>query len=675
MPNSTLSRHSRALGVLTTLSLAPLALVGCKDKAPDATAQAQAPTRAVAPGAESSTTASRSAKGLHDAQFPTAIPTFRHGDGVFGHILLNDVSNLLAELGQVAPPAHKGKFDEGALRALAAMALEQRGVIAQNINLKAPMGCALLDLKKYPDAPTACAIGYKGGATALVRDLGAQNKLEDAKGHLAAYDLEGKTLFIDDLSSHAAISIYPGAFAEAREYLDANIVKRSAGLTGNVEATLFIRSLIEKYPEEVKPLLDQFDSQTGSEQSKMIAKSLYPNDDAAATKLAAAIDEAQDMSAGSQGENLKNSTQATLTIGLHGWGLQLGGAIVPSEGSDLLSYAKLADQSASREISLELPATADMFMSGYQSPASWKSEPMARNINSLCGVWAALTSAPDSGVCTKAFNDFNAALEPTNTGQSVVFHAPKEGSILGSVGAILRTTGNRRELFVSTAKSVSIQTLLGARAAESVSYTFEADKRNHDGVPVDRMTLAMTDELKGRLRSDAKDVKDTDRVLMERLLSSNLVIERAEFDKRIVMSVTVGGDEAFTNNTIDVAKGKGERVDAAAINAIFNHHPQSQSIGAANPQAFVDIVRSIAKLDATNPESERMLAQLPTDLATDLATMRMYSELLPSGTGSIQALIDADFLADAVNRVMKASQGRAAGGDSASNGTGASNPF
>lgn len=675
MPNPTLSRHSRALGVLTTLSLASLVLPGCKDKATDATAQAQAPARAAAPAVDSNTPASRNAKGLHDAQFPTAIPTFSHGDGVFGHILLNDVSNLLAELGQVAPPAHKGKFDEGALRALAAMALEQRGVIAQNINLKAPMGCALLDLKKYPDAPTACAIGYKGGATALVRDLGAQDKLEDPKGHLAAYDLEGKTLFIDDLGGHAAISIYPGAFADAREYLDANIVKRTAGLTGNIEATLFIRGLIDKYPEEVKPLLEQLDSQTGSEQSKMIAESLYPDDGAAATKLAAAIDKAQEMGAGSQRENLENSTQATFTIGLHGWGLQVGGAIVPAEGSDLLNYAKLADQSASREITLELPAAADMFMSAYQSPASWKAEPLAENFNSLCGVWAALTSAPDSGVCTKAISDFNTALEPTNTGQTVVFHAPKEGSILGSLGAILRTTGDRRELFVSTAKSVSVQTLLGERAAKSVTYTFEADKRTHEGVPVDRVTLAMTDELKGRIRGDAKDVKDADRALMERLLASNLVIERAEFDGRIVMSVTVGDDEAFTNNTIDVAKGKGDRVDPAAINAIFDHHPQSQSIGAANPQAFVDIVRNIVKLDAINAESERMLAQLPTDLATDLATMRMYSELLPSGTGSIQALIDAGFVADAVDRVMKASLRRPAGGPSAANGSGASNPF
>ena len=49
MPNPTLSRHSRALGVLTTLSLASLVLPGCKDKATDATAQAQAPASAAAP--------------------------------------------------------------------------------------------------------------------------------------------------------------------------------------------------------------------------------------------------------------------------------------------------------------------------------------------------------------------------------------------------------------------------------------------------------------------------------------------------------------------------------------------------------------------------------------------------------------------------------------------------
>ena len=109
----------------------------------------------------------------------------------------------------------------------------------------------------------------------------------------------------------------------------------------------------------------------------MIAESLYPDDAAAATKLAAAIGEAQEMSGGSQRENLENSTQATFTLGLHGWGLQIGGAIVPAEGSDLLDNAKLADESASRDITLELPAAADMFMSAYQSPASWKGAPLA----------------------------------------------------------------------------------------------------------------------------------------------------------------------------------------------------------------------------------------------------------------------------------------------------------
>ena len=64
-----------------------------------------------------------------------------------------------------------------------------------------------------------------------------------------------------------------------------------------------------------------------------------------------------------------------------------------------------------------------------------------------------------------------------------------------------------------------------------------------------------------------------------------------------------------------------------------------------------------------------------TDLATDLATMRMYSELLPSATGTFQVVMDSGFLADAVDRVLKANQGQPSGGPSTQNGVGASNPF
>jgi len=652
MPNRNLQCYSRAIGVLSILSLPALTLAGCKDKSAETDATAQQGENSEAGEGTAPASAARGTKGVHDAHFPTTIPTFRHDEGIYGHVILNDVSNLLAELGQVAPPVHKGKFDEGALRALAAMALQQRGVIAQNINLKAPMGCALLDMKKYPDAPTACAIGYKGGAASLVSDLGEQGKLEDAKGHLAAFDLDGQTLFIDDLKTHAAISVYPGAFADAREYLDSNIVKRTTGLTSNIEATLFIKSLLEKYPDEIKPLLDQFAPDDNS-QSTTIAEGIYPDDAAASAKLVEALDEASKMSSGSQRKNFENATQATITVGLHGWGLQLAGALVPAEGSYLLSAAKLADKSASRDLALEIPATADAFISTYQSPASWRHEPLTTNFNTLCGVWAAMTSAAEPGACAKTITDLNTRLEPTNTGLTALFHAPIAGSVVGGLGGILRTSGDRREFFVSIAKSVSIAKLLGERATKSVSFIFEENKRTHDGVAVDRVTIAMTDDLKTRLQDSATG---GDKALLATLLSSALVLERAEIEGRVIWSSTVNEREAFTNMTIDAAKGKGARVDKAMVNTIFDHHPQAQSIGAANPQVFVDIVRNIAKLVPDDPQAVRLLSQLPTDLSTDLTMLSLYNDLIPSGTGAAQVLINAEFMADAVDRVMKASQ-------------------
>ncbi|MGB1698304.1 MAG: hypothetical protein ACPHRO_00010 [Nannocystaceae bacterium] len=663
MPSLNFTRHSRALGVLSILSIPALGLAGCKDKA--ATTEESAPQDASADGGEAAAgkgtaaaSGPRATKGSHDAHFPTAIPTFRHGDGIFGHVVLNDVSNLLAELGQVAPPMHKGKFDEAALRALAAMALEQRGVIAQNINLKAPMGCALLDFKKYPEAPAACAIGYKGGAAGLVRDLGAQGKLEDAKGHLAAFDLNGQTLFIDELESHAALSIYPGVFAEAREYLEANIVKRAAGLTGNIEASLFISSLLKSYPEEVKPFLDQLDSQNGSQYS-VFGDNLFPEDKDKAAKVSQALEEASSMGGGSQRENLENSLQASLSLGLHSWGFQVGGALVPAEGSNLLALAKLADDSADRTLALELPAAADGFFSAYQSPKAWRSEPLSTNLNTICGVWAAITAAADPGVCAKTIQEINTSLEKTNTGKSVVFHAPLEGSTLGGFGAVTRTTGDRRALFVDNATKASVAALLGPRAAESISYTFEPEARTHDGVTIDRMSLRMTDAMKARIQ---KDAKGPDKAIADAFVSSALVIERAEIDGRTLLAMAINGDEGFTNDTIDALQGKGTRIGAALVNGIFDHHPQAQTIGAFNPQALVNAVRNLLQLTPNDPQAKRLLTQLPTNLSTDVSTIRVYSDILPSGTGAFQLLLDPGFLAEVVDRAMNASQGPAMGG-------------
>ena len=648
----------RLLGTLSILSLTAAVTTGCKQKA-DAEQQA-APAPAAEQGEGSApvnAAASPGAtRGAHDAQFPTAIPAFAHDDKVFGHVVINDVSNLLAELGQAAPEIHKGKFDEAALRALAAMALEQRGVLAQNINLKAPMGCALLDFERYPEAPTACAVGYKDGAKGLIRDLGEAGKQADAKGHAAAYDLQGQTLFIDDMGTHAAVSVYETAFSEARDHLQRVVVERAKPPTANLEATLFVKDLAARYPEKLEPILKELDNNSTdtSETNMEMAAMVHPDDKAAQAALAKALQELQqtnNQSGKAIREALSTSSQATITLGVDGWGFHLAGALVPTEGSKMFAAAKLADGVASRDLASRAPAGSDLLVAAYQSPTAWR-EAMAReNLDTLCKAWQAVTEAPDTAACTTMVEGYNTASEPTLTGQSVLFHAPIEGTLLGGAGVMLGAKSSRRELFTTYASKVSVEALLGANAAKSLEFKFQPSARTHDGVEIDRMTIALTETAKEKLKANSPNWKQ-----VEKVFPLQAVIDRAELDGAVLLAGSNTGDTAFVDAAIDAARGKGATVDAATVATIFDHHPSAQTVVSMDPRAITNLLQTIQAIDPDAANDAQLNAFLKPPLSTDLTAIRGYGEMLPSATGGFQVLFDLGFLGDMGERIMKAQQ-------------------
>lgn len=661
---------SRALRTLTCVSLATALVTGCQKKTDDSAGQGAAPETAAAPGdapkvAPEPVSPGASA-GAHDDQFPTKVPTFKHGEGVYGHVVLHDVSGLLAELGQAAPPVHKGKFDEAALRALAAMALEQRGVLAQNINLKATMGCALLDFEKFPDAPTACAVGYKDGAEGLVRDLGEAGKLPDAKGHAAAYDLQGSTLYIDDLGTHVGLSTYETAFSTARGYLLANVVERAPAPTANVEATLFVKELAARYPEKLEPLLKELDNnaEVTAESQLELAKALMPDDPKGQQELADALVKLQNGGANGAGgaaglrETLTTSAQATFTLGLDGWGLHVAGGVVPAEGSKLLESAKLADGVASRDLAARAPAGADALLAAYASPASWRSAPMSEGIEASCAVWTVLTSAADSSACMATLTTLNEKLEASSTGQSVIVHVAEDEGLFGRIGVLMETKKNRRDLFTSYASKVTSAGLLGPQLAKYLDFKFEQDLRDRNGAAIDRVTLTPTDAAWERLRADLSDKEWSE---AQQILPKSLVIDRAELDGLIVVHMGTSAADAVTDQFVDAASGKGPRIDPAQLGRLFDHHPSAQTVGGLDTKVIFAFLARLAELDPSDEAAKTVGAFASSNFDTDLSTIRVYTELLPSGTGAFQVVLDQAFLGSAIERGMNLSQGGGAG--------------
>ena len=349
------------------------------------------------------------------------------------------------------------------------MALEQRGVLAQNINLKATMGCALLDFEKFPTRPPPAPSATRTAPKASSATSARRGKLPDAKGHAAAYDLQGSTLFIDDLGTHVGLSTYETAFSTARGYLLANVVERAPAPTANVEATLFVKELAARYPEKLEPLLNELDNnaEATAESQLELAKALIPDDPKGQKKLADALVKLQDGGANGAGgaadlrETLTTSAQATFTLGLDGWGLHVAGGVVPAEGSKLLESAKLADGVASRELAARAPAGADALLAAYASPAGWRSAPMSEGLEAACGVWTALTSAADASACMATLTTINEGLEASNTGQSVIVHLPEEGGLFGRIGLLMQTKKDRRQLFTSYASKITSAGLFG----------------------------------------------------------------------------------------------------------------------------------------------------------------------------------------------------------------------
>lgn len=159
---------------------------------------------------------------------------------VYGYFRVPNASRLLQQLAQMLPPSQAAALDENTLRMGLQMALGERDALARHAVLDRPMGCVMTS-RKLDDAPLACVLGYDGGLSQLVEDLGSEGYVTGGTDY-AAYAFEGQSLYLAAMGQHVAIAMAPQLIAATRDRLQRDIIDAPSG----PEALVF-----SAYPEAI----------------------------------------------------------------------------------------------------------------------------------------------------------------------------------------------------------------------------------------------------------------------------------------------------------------------------------------------------------------------------------------------------------------------------------------
>jgi hypothetical protein len=221
--------------VLLPAVLAPL--LACKPTPTSPLPPAAAPAAA----APASTPAARS---------PAPPPTV-----VYGHVRIPSPTGLLAALRtSPIPEAQRSLFDESLVRSMLAMALSSRSDLAERIDLGRPMGCVVTSFRLH-DLPLACVVGYQGGLTQLVNDLGPQGFVSGGDDY-AAYRFEGRSVYLAAMGDHVAFSFAPDLIAATRDRLQHDLVDAPIG-DEELVATAFPGVIFSDAEDQISAFLDQ----------------------------------------------------------------------------------------------------------------------------------------------------------------------------------------------------------------------------------------------------------------------------------------------------------------------------------------------------------------------------------------------------------------------------------
>lgn len=514
------------------------------------------------------------------------------GDAL-GHIVVPKASGFLDEVRkQASPPKGAAVLNEATLRLMASATLGPRAGLAEHIALDQPMGCVLVD-EAAIEAPVACAVGYAGGSAAAATDLGAEGKQADGAGHVAHYVVEGKDLYLDDLGGHVVVTNHTAVFAKAKSYLEVNVIGRAGTITDDVEVVVYPKAAMGRYAKQIE-----------SAMSLMRATPTMPADNPVTEALAEYTRKSTERTF----DYYREIDQVDFGLGLEPVGAVFRFAIFPAPGSTTQTDSQaIASGPIDTTLVQQLPAEAWLVSaSSIDWKAVWGLESAAPIRETMIDAYAAAVGREPAAVRTavEAFVAENSVLYGRDFALAVM-HLP------GTQGGLVITrklSAPARAGWKPWTEGFDPTTVLGPEGVEQVSWSFQPDALEVDGVAVDRWTIEPGPVAKATIKAKADP---TVAEIERRFGGLKLEIDRVELDDRVLFVVAPGAQERYIRTAIAAAKGGTGTGSDAGLRAILARNPDTSALMA------VDVAGAMTWLREVVPPEES--AKLPAGVGVDLS--------------------------------------------------------
>jgi hypothetical protein len=519
---------------------------------------------------------------------------------VLGHFAIANASQLLTDVKtQLVPPRYAGFLEEAALRSVVSMALEKRGNLAMNYDLAAPLGCALVE-PKLEDIKIGCTFGYKGGAKAFAADLGDTNKQADAAGHVAAYGVEGKSVYVDGGAGDVVfVSSGADTFAKTQAYLQRNVVDRAKDIHGDLEVVVYVAAAAERYRSVLEPLFNQLSGQAPA-----------PTGNPAVDAAAKAWTDYRQASSKTTIDRFADFAQMSFFFSVEPAGVMMGGALFPKTGSQMAQ-----DMALYGDVKLD-PAFAGLAPSGtlammaiHISNAAYSLKSAAESRTMISKVWGALTGKDAAGVeaAMLAFQKENSELYD---GQTMVALGREEGALFGlTMAGRLQPGKSARESWKAWSTGFTPEAVLGSDFSKYVSWKFTPDVATIDGAAIDRWTIepgaAVKADLEKQMPADAK-------AMVDKTLGGLMInVDRAEAGGSVIFTVAPKAEAKYMKRAIAAFGGAGNVAAQAGLKKALTRDPETSGVLVVDLKELLGWVRGFSEYGANT-------AGVPQNLGTDL---------------------------------------------------------
>ncbi|MEM6292441.1 MAG: hypothetical protein AAGA54_14295 [Myxococcota bacterium] len=511
-------------------------------------------------------------------------------DKVLGHFMMGNTATMMKKVKeQLAPPSLAGMVDVEAMKALAAGQLGPKGEVVRKIDLEKPFGCAMVDSKVH-EAPVACVVGYEGGAEALVADLGPENKAPDGKGHVAAYNIDGETVFIDALDDQVVLSPHAEIFDLAKGYLKSNIVDRGSESIADVELVMYPNNAAKAYAKEMSEVFEAFDEMQ-KETEEFGGRGLG--------NLRDRVDEMQ---------------QFTIGLELSEAGFTFSTALHATKGSELATTMDTTYAGRmNKDFVAGLPSSTFAFAGAQGGSDPTTDENFTAAIDGLSKAIAEELELDQTKIKTEidAFIKEEGDLYSRDLATGLMF-------VEGTLGGAILTVGKKapgRDKWKAWTERFVPDAILPEEGLAVVTWDFQPAGASFEGVEIDRWVIKPTAFAKKKMAED----KDPDlKAVLALWPDLELTIDRAEFDDRVVFVVSPVKSDAYTKSAVLAVNGTSTIRDHEGYGDVEARAKNLVGLYAVDVAGGVNWLRSFLPPDATK--------EIPSPLGVDLSDVTLLIE-------------------------------------------------